>query len=85
MNIKKILKTFPPPFSTHKVTLKSLSYDSPSRALKYLVLTYEGINITVLKHRPSSIIIEICCGNDLYKHIKLNFVTDMGRDFLWKD
>ena len=85
MNIKKTLKTFPPPFSTHKVTLKSLSYDSPSRALRYLMLKYEDINMFVLKQRSSSITIEIHCGANVYEQIKLNFVTDMGRDFLWKD
>ena len=85
MDIKKKLKTFPPPFSTHRVTLKSFSYGSPSHALRYLVSKYENVKMTVLKQRTSSITIKICCGADLYEQIKLNFVKDMGESYLWKD
>lgn len=87
MDIKKKLKTFPPPFSTHKVTLKSSSsfFQPPARALRYLVSKYENVNMTVLKQRPCSITIEIHCGADLYEQIKLNFVKDMGESYIWKD
>ena len=81
----KPIKNIPPAFTPHKVTLKSLNMDSPSYALNYLVRKYEGITITVTKQRTSSITIEIHCIDTIYQHIKLNFVKDMGRNFLWKD
>ena len=82
--IKKI-KSIPLAFPSYKVTLKPLNMDSPSYALNYLVRKYEEVAITVTKQRTRSITIEIHCIDATYELIKLNFVKDMGRDFLWKD
>lgn len=81
----KKIKSIPLAFPSYKVTLKSLNMDSPSYALNYLVGKYEGVTITVTKQRTSSITIEIHCIDTIYQQIKLNFVKDMGRNFLWKD
>ncbi len=81
MNIKQLQEPFPP----HKVTLKSATTAYPSRALNYLVTKYEYVEITVLKQRFRSITIEIRCTDSIYEVIKLDFVKDMGRDYIWKD
>lgn len=81
------LKNMPDPFPPHKVTLKAIwTRPQPHIALRYLVDNYgDGIGIVVSKHRQNSIVIKICCGEDLYQKIKLNFVKDMGNEFIWKD
>lgn len=74
-----------PAFPTHKVTLKSINIPPPSRALEYLLAKFEDVTITVDKQRISSITITFHCTRDVYERIKLYFVRDMGRDFIWKD
>ena len=82
--IKKI-KSIPFISPSYKVTLKSLNISSPTYALNYLVRKYEDVAITIVKQRTRSITIEIHCIDTIYQQIKLNFVKDMGRDYLWKD
>ena len=74
-----------PPFSTYKVTIKSLHISSPSRALAYLTRDYGEAMIVVNKHRARSITITLRCSNSIYREMKLRFVRDMGSDFIWKD
>jgi hypothetical protein len=80
----KKIKNIPPPFPSHKVIIKSLCYDSPARALQYLVTHYDAVEIIVLKQRSRSITIKMKCVDSLYELIKLHFIKDMGRDYLWK-
>lgn len=77
------------PFSPHKVTLKAihkgLCAPSPSKAIEYIMATFDNVDIIVNKQRVRSITITIKCGDGLYNLMKLNFVKDMGHDFIWKD
>lgn len=79
------LKKIPPPFSSHKVTIRALGIQSPVRTLAYLVRDYGECMITVNKQRAKSITITLRCSNDIYQKIKLRFIKDMGYDFIWKD
>jgi hypothetical protein len=85
MNINKLQDPFPP----HKITLKSINKGlcapSPSKALEYIMTIFEDVNVIIDKQRMRSITITIRCSNQMYNIAKLNFVKDMGRDFLWKD
>lgn len=81
---KKHIK-IPPPFSTYKVTIKSLNIASPARALAYLVRDYGEAMMVVNKQRARSITITVRCSNNIYQEMKLRFVKDMGCDFIWKD
>ena len=81
---KKQIK-FLPPFSTYKVTIKSQSISSPSRALAYLIRNYGESMITVNKQRVRSITITLDCSSNIYREMKLRFVKDIGYDFIWKD
>ena len=85
MNIQNIQDPFPP----HKVTLqtinKGLCAPSPSKALEYIMATFDDTAIIVNKQKVRSLTITIKCGDNIYNLIKLNFVKDMGQDFLWKD
>lgn len=83
----KKIKIISPYFSPHKVTIKStLAWSNPpSYALSYILDHYEGVMVTVLKQRVARITIEIHCTDVMYDLIKLNFVKDMGRNYLWKD
>lgn len=74
-----------PPFSTYKVTIKSLNISSPVRALAYLIRDYGEAMMTVEKQRARSITITVRCSNKIYQEMKLRFVKDMGYDFIWKD
>lgn len=77
------------PFPSHKVTLKTihkgLCAPSPSKALEYIMATFDDTAIVVNKQKARSLVITIKCGDNIYNLIKLNFVKDMGRDFIWKD
>ena len=85
----KEMKNIPPAFPQHKVTIKAISNGlcapSPSKAIAYIMNNWEGIPIVVNKQRERSITITIYCSDEQYKFMKLYFVRDMGRDFLWKD
>lgn len=85
MTIKNLQDPFPP----HKVTLKSINKGicapSPSKALEYILSIFEDVKVTVDKQRIRSLTITIRCSDQIYNIVKLNFVKDMGRDFLWKD
>ena len=74
-----------PPFSTYKVTIKSLNISSPARALAYLTTDYGEAMMVVNKQRARSITITLRCSNKIYQEMKLCFVRDMGSDFIWKD
>lgn len=88
MKFKKI----PPPFTTHKITLKAIqkwdgfryNWTSPIYAINYLY-NQERFAITILKQRETSITILIECSDSAYEHIKLDFVRKMGDKFIWKD
>ena len=77
------------PFRPHKVILKSihkgLCTPSPSKALEYIMAMFDGTTIIVNKQKVRSITLTIQCGDNIYHLMKLNFVKDMGRDFIWKD
>lgn len=73
----------------HKVKIEKYSdrvfASSVPESLAYIMKNYEDINITIIKQLPKSLIITITCDNDMYNNIKLNFIKDLGHDFLWKD
>ena len=69
----------------HKVKLKTTSIKSPSSALAYLANVFDDIPIIVNTQRTYSITITIYCDNDKYEFMKLNFIKNVGSDFLWKD
>ena len=83
------LKNIPQPFSSHRVTLKSihqgLCAPSPSKALEYIMTVFDDTAIIVNKQKVRSITVTINFGDNIYNIMKLNFVKDMGRDFIWKD
>lgn len=81
----KKFKKIPPAFPPHKVTIKALHLTSPSNAIAYIMNNWKDIPIVVNKQRERSIIITIYCSEEQYKFMKLYFVKDMGRDFIWKD
>lgn len=82
MNTRDIIQD---PFPPHKVKLKSINCESPSWALEYILAKFNKVAVTVNKQRVYNIIITIRCGDSMYELIKLDFVKDMGRHFLWKD
>ena len=90
MNLPKI-KNIPPAFSLHKVTIKAMkrwngdvyTWTYPCHAIEYLI--QHEIAITVLKQREMSIKILMECSDNIYEHIKLDFVRMMGDKFIWKD
>lgn len=73
----------------HKVKIEKYSNrvfaHSISESLAYIMKNYEDINITIIKQLPKSLIITITCDDNMYNNIKLNFVKDLGHDFIWKD
>ena len=83
------IETIQDPFPLHKVTLttihKGLCAPSPSKALEYIMTVFDNTGIVVNKQKARSLVITIKCGDNLYNIMKLNFVKDMGRDFIWKD
>jgi hypothetical protein len=84
---RKTLEEIFEPFPPHKVTIKAIwTRPRPDAALRYLLREYgDAVNLKVLKQRECSIVVEISCGEDLYQKIKLNFIKDIGNDFIWKD
>ena len=91
MNLKKI-KNIPPPFPSHKVTIKAIkkwngyvyTWQSPCNAINYLH-QQEKVTITIIKQRESRIKILIECSDNIYECIKFDFVRIMGDKFIWKD
>jgi len=84
MDIQKTSETLSP----HRVTIKdgNLTWQrQPYEAIRYLVAKLPDTKIIIHKQRMRSITITIYCTDDLYELIKLHFVKDMGRDFLWRD
>ena len=85
MSIKYLQDLFPP----HRVTIQSirvgLCAPTPSKALEYIMNKFDKIDIVINKHKVGSLTMTIKCGHDMYNLIKLQFVKDMGADFLWKD
>lgn len=69
----------------HKVKLKALSIKSPSSGLAYLTNVFNDVPIIVNTQRTYSITITIHCDNAKYEFMKLNFIKNVGSDFLWKD
>lgn len=87
MKIKteEIAPLFPP----HKVKIKSIydgfRYPSPSQALEYIMARFPDVDIIINKQHTTSLTIILRCGSIQYKLIKLHFVKDMGKNFIWKD
>lgn len=75
-------------FSPYRVKIKSIydgfKYPSPSQALEYIMAKFDG-NIIINKQHAKSLTITLHCESIQYERIKLYFVRDMGRDFIWKD
>lgn len=83
------INNIPEPFTSHKVTLKAVydgfRYPSPSQALNYIFSRFKDIDICINKQKTKSITLTIRCSDTVYQMIKLYFVKDMGKDFLWRD